>query len=109
MSATVPSVVARQDFLSQTSNLATTTLFTPSASGLFRVTVYGIPSGPNITVTIGWTDDDGANSFNPSDQAGNGARSGTVAIRSTANPITIAVTRTNAPTWNLSVVVEDLN
>lgn len=55
----VPMVVAAQSFLNRTASIAATTLYTPSADGTFRVSVYS-----EITTTSGggcpllsWVDD----------------------------------------------------
>jgi hypothetical protein len=60
----IPNEVASTSFLNQTTALSSTTLFTPSAAGNFRVSIYtSAASNPNVTVTVSWTDAaNGANS-----------------------------------------------
>jgi hypothetical protein len=57
-------VVSNLDLTGQSANITTTTLFTPSASGIYRISSYIIVTtvdGASSTlpsVTIGWTDTD---------------------------------------------------
>lgn len=61
-----PRVVAVADFTGQTSNIATTTMFTPLYSGIYRVASYVtagvVGSAGTADHTIGWTDDTNAKS-----------------------------------------------
>jgi hypothetical protein len=56
--------VSNVDLLNQTANIASTTLFTPAAGGLYRISAYLIVTtvdGTSSTLpalTIGWTDPD---------------------------------------------------
>jgi hypothetical protein len=60
-----PAVVATVKLTNQTAGIKKTTLFTPTADGMFRVNVYmvNIMVGGNVDSTwgtsIGWTDDNG--------------------------------------------------
>lgn len=52
-----------RDFLMLGANLSSTTICTPVAAGVFRVTVYGLVTtilGGAVTVTVAWTDASGA-------------------------------------------------
>jgi hypothetical protein len=63
---TYPRVVAKVSLTGQTAVIPTTTIFTPKASGLYRISVYGAMTKPvsenaaNWDVSLGWTDDAGA-------------------------------------------------
>jgi hypothetical protein len=55
----LPSIVAKQSFLSKTAALASTAIYTPTANGVFRVSVgLEITTGgtDNVTATVTWTD-----------------------------------------------------
>lgn len=57
-----PIVVAAPDFLNQTADLPRTTVFTPTVSGMYRITVYQEfvpqpPSSPCSSMEVLWTDD----------------------------------------------------
>ncbi len=64
-SFTVPIIVAKKVFRNQTQPISQTTLFTPSVTGIFRVSVYMAMTSP-VNGTSGWalgwnwTDDAGA-------------------------------------------------
>jgi len=56
--AIVPNIVATQSFIDRTTALGTTTVFTPSIAGLYRVSIYAsAQGGSTVNVTVGWTDD----------------------------------------------------
>lgn len=60
-----PAIVAKGRFLNQTAPIPTTTIFTPSRSGLFRLSAYGMvttadpTSGSQWLFNPGYTDDTG--------------------------------------------------
>lgn len=55
----VPVIVDKHSFLSHTGTISTTTLFTPSVDGDYRVSVYVDESGcgSGVDVHVNWTDD----------------------------------------------------
>jgi hypothetical protein len=64
-SFTVPIIVAKKVFRNQTQPIPQTTLFTPSVTGIFRVSVYMAMTSPidgtsGWTLGWNWTDDAGA-------------------------------------------------
>jgi hypothetical protein len=64
-----PVIVARGKLLNQTAPIPVTTLFTPSARGLYRLSVYGTTTKADPTSTSGynynlfWTDISGASNY----------------------------------------------
>ena len=111
-------IVATVSLTGQTGDITTTTLFTPTASGLYEVSVYMVcttAGGGTLSCTIGWTDDAQAQSTSP---AGNinlsvlgQATSGVVFIRSTAANITYATAiaaKTGSPQYALFIVVKQV-
>lgn len=104
----------------QTASIATTTIVTPSADGLFEVAVLHLVSvagtAGTVQTVIGWTDEQGAHSrviatnldlTNASDQ-----ESGSAIVRAkTTAPITYTVTvtgATGAPQFDLFINVRAL-
>jgi hypothetical protein len=61
---TYPRVVAKVAVIGQTAAIPTTTIFTPSKNGLFRISAYGtitvITQNGTPELTFGWTDNGGA-------------------------------------------------
>ena len=111
MSATVPAIVASQAWNGQTSALAQTAVFTPSASGLYRLTVYlSVESGSGgATPHFYWTDDAGSQTrqFDPSNTSFPVSYSMLVkAASGDAISVSVGVTGTN--TYDLYAVVESL-
>jgi hypothetical protein len=54
----LPTVVAKQSFLAQTNNFASVVIFTPSVSGLYRISVYlECATTADIDVNVQFTDD----------------------------------------------------
>ncbi|KKL83635.1 hypothetical protein LCGC14_1972760 [marine sediment metagenome] len=101
----------------QLASIGATTLYTPAAAGLYRVSVYMVcssaGSGGTLDATIGWTDAVQAQSSSPASQVdltGEGnASQGTVFISSTAAAITYATTvagEGGAPEYDLHITVE---
>lgn len=102
MSASVARIVATSDFLSQTSNLAATTMYTPASDGWYRINA-------SQAKTAGSGGCNGA--FSWTDEAGN---SQTAYIDQTraiyvkgGNAITASATISGG-TWNLHYVIEEL-
>jgi hypothetical protein len=64
-----PQIVAKGRLLNQTGELAQTTIFTPSLSGLYRLSVYGMittadtANNQNSYYNLFWTDASGPNSY----------------------------------------------
>ena len=113
-------IVATVSLTGQTGNIGATTLYTPAASGLYKVSVYHLcsvaGSGGSLATQIGWTDAVQAQTSNPAadislTSAGNAA-SGISLIQATANAITYSATiagGTGNPQFNLYIVVERLS
>jgi hypothetical protein len=116
----LPQIVAKQSWLAQSAALAATTIFTPTADGLFRVSAYievsvGSNRGPSAQMT--WTDDHAAQNnsglIGGVDTAGNWTINGNYATRAfratNGNPIKIATTiNAGSGTYDLYVVIEQL-
>jgi hypothetical protein len=117
----VPSIVASGSIVkSSGGNISATTLFTPSAAGLFRVSVYlDGPTGAagNTGASISWTDSNGAASVtlqlanNPWIAGPNSPCSGwsDVFIHSLADAIQFALSGNSSSTaYTMWYVVEQL-
>lgn len=56
-----PVIVAKTSYTAQSSNIATTTLYTPSSDGDYQVVVYEVASAQfgnsQMSSTVSWTDD----------------------------------------------------
>ena len=114
--ATIAAIVS---LTGQTGNIATTTIYTPPAAGLYRVSVYQIcstaGSAGTLNSVIGWTDIVGAKTISPAadvtlTSTANGA-TGNAFINATAAAITYAATITGGaggPAYALYIVVEKL-
>lgn len=110
-------IVATVQLTAQAANIVTTTIYTPAAAGLFRVSVYQIcsvaGSAGTLATTVGWTDAAGAKSTSPAanvtlDSTSNGA-TGMTFISTIAAAITFASTitgGTGSPKFNIYIVVE---
>lgn len=111
MSAKVARVVATASFTNQSSALGTTTLFTPTADGQYRVNIYiSKRSGAGFIIgTLGWTDDAGAQTNADQIQAP-GPGCYTRYLKAKANDaITIATSYSGGtPTYDLYTCVEEL-
>lgn len=111
-------IVAAAILTAQTANISATTLYTPAAAGLYRVSVYHVVTtagGGTLTTAIIWTDDAQAQTTAPAtniDLANLGeAATGTSFIRSTASAIQYSATiagKTGNPQYALFIVVEKL-
>lgn len=103
MSASVPNIVATVNFLSQTTALATATLYTPAADGWYRVNAYYLVTAGSgsVTPTFNWNDEGGTNRQSQVDQAR------PIYVQG-GQPITAAATITGSPTYNLRFVIEAL-
>lgn len=112
-------IVASVQLIGQTGNIATTTIYTPAAAGLFRVNVYQICSvagtAGTLATTIGWTDAVGAKTIKPAADidlasTANGA-TGMSFISTTASAITYASAitgGTGSPQYAIYLVIEAL-
>ena len=111
-------VVATAQLIDQTSDIATTTLFTPAVAGLFRINVYMIckVAGTGVlSCTCGWTDAVGAKTIKPTGDVdlastANGAV-GTSFISSGASAITYATAiagKAGSPKYDLHLTIEAL-
>jgi hypothetical protein len=113
----VPGIVGVDNHSTQiTGNYGPVTLFTPGASGLFRVSGYVVADAAvslaTLQVVINYTDDTGANTQNSGAAisfAVNGADlSFSFTIRSTAAAITYSTTTVNSPKYIIFARVEAL-
>lgn len=120
MPAKVPEVVASVSLTNQSATIGTTTLYSPSTAGLFRINQYGSvkTNGDGFGFHVNWTDTAGnaiaMTSFGIV-SAPNGNISGsasTMIIQADASTnITYsvpAISLTGADTYNLYIVVESL-
>lgn len=100
---------------SQTSSIGTTTLFTPTATGTYRVSIYIVDiAGTVFTLqgTVGWTDSATAQTATTSTltNATNGYVQSSFFVEATSgNPVTYAVALTGTATYNVYVVSERLS
>ena len=113
-------IVATVSLTGQTGNIGATTLYTPAASGVYKVSVYHLctvaGSAGSLATTIGFTDDVQAQTTKPAvdinlNGAGNAA-SGIVPIRSTATAITYSTVITGgagSPQYALFLILEKLS
>jgi hypothetical protein len=106
-----PVIEAKQQFLSQTSALAKTAIFTPTTSGLFRLTIYlNVASGTGgVTPFFYWTDTIGAQSaqFDPSN-LGTPVSYTMLVYCVSGDAISVSTNVTGTNTYNLYAVVEQL-
>jgi len=113
-------MVATVSLTGQTAAIGATTLFTPSAVGTYRVSVYHVctkaGTGGTLATTIGFTDNSQAQTTKPAsdvDLTSKGsAASGVVFIQSTAVAITYTVTAAGiagGAEFDLYITVEQLS
>jgi hypothetical protein len=60
-------VVAKKKLLNQTATIPTTTIYTPTQTGLYRLSVYATvvaSNGGALYFSLGWTDDSGPQALN---------------------------------------------
>jgi hypothetical protein len=108
-------VVSKTKFLNLTENLPKTTIFTPSATDVYRVTLYVTVNGadgPNNGATVYWTDEFGARNAFTSLGWFNGpftSTSSTAVWAKSGTPISIQV-MTDSPgtVYDVYAVVERL-
>lgn len=108
----LPSIVAKQSFVSQTSSLGSTTIFTPSADGLFRISAYLERSSASfVSCTASWTDDYTSRSAIVAEVDSNGFQAGvgTIAIRAkSGDAISVSTSYAGTDAYDLYVVIEQL-
>ena len=92
-------MVASDSLMAQTSDLAPVTIYTPSASGLFRLSFYRSQQDGTVSVLASWQDD-----FGPQSTSTSGV------IQAVAGqPVTLAATvLTGTPEYNLYYSLEQL-
>jgi len=109
-----PCVVASIALTDQTMSVSQVPIYTPPATGLFRVVYYeeSLPSGPGYWIfTWNWTDDLKTEAFGPYElYPGDYFNDGIWGMRVLAGtPITYTVTRSGGPgTYDLFATVEQL-
>ena len=113
--ATIVGTVA---LTNQGAAIGATTIYTPAASGMYRVSVYHLVTTAGtgtLTTTIGFTDDEGAKTVVPASNidlsVDTQANTGHSFIRSTAAAITYTVTiagLAGSPKFSLWIVLERL-
>lgn len=111
-------VITTVPLTGQTGDISTTTIYTPSATGYFRVSVYMIcttAGGGTLSCTIGWSDSVGAKTISPASgvdlaSTANGS-TGISFIVSGIAAITYATAiagKTGSPQYSLYVALEQL-
>ena len=111
MPSSVPNIVASGSYVNQTSALGTTALYTPTAAGLFRVSVFWEwTGGSGINPTVSWTSSRvGANSTNAGQIQASDTFMTVFTIQSAANQdISLSVAIFSTPTWSLYYTIEQL-
>lgn len=111
-------IVGTVSLTAQAGDIGATTIYTPAAAGIYKLSVYAIcttaGSAGTLTVTAGWTDDAAArtsNVVNGLDLTGTNAAENTLTIRSTATAITYATAiagGAGSPAYALFIVLERL-
>ena len=112
-------VISNIALTDQGAAIGQTTIFTPSASGVYRVSVYQVMttagSGGTLATTIGWTDDEQAQTSKPAsdlDMTSDGtASSGVLFLRSAVAAIHYTVTTAGiggSPKFALFILTEQL-
>jgi hypothetical protein len=114
----LPCIVASASLTGQTAPVPLTTIYTPPASGLFRVSTYlSVTRTRSVTptwiLTLGWTDDNGPRSTTTSaTQNGANANAATAVIQAVGGqPVAYRTGlqgEAGETTYNLFVVVEQL-
>lgn len=112
-------MVATASLTGQTAAIGATTLFTPSAAGTYRVSVYQVcttAGAGTLATTIGWTDDEQAQTTKPASDVNlanlGEAASGVTFIQATAVAITYTVTAAGiagGAAFSLYITVEQLS
>ena len=111
-------IVTSSQLTEQTDDIATTTIYTPSSAGLFRINVYMICTTAGtgtLSCTIGWTDLAGAKAISPTgtvdlSSIANGA-TGISFISTGASAITLATAiagKAGSPKYAFYIVLEAL-
>jgi hypothetical protein len=107
-----PVIVSEVDLTAETGNFGPTTIFTPTAAGLYRVTVYGEASASNngsCTVNLDWQDDYATNQRLVTNEGFPCSGSRTVfSIAGSPFQIISGVSLPNGGTYNLSFIIEQL-
>lgn len=114
-----PVIVGTVSLTGQTSNIASTTIYTPATAGLYRLSVYALTttagSAGVLDVSFNWTDDEQAQSSLMIDDldlaVDKTAGSNSIFIRSTASAIQYSTTITGgsgSPAYSLFIVAEKL-
>jgi len=105
--ATPPTIIATQNFLNQTADLPPTTVFTPTVTGMYRISLY-FECQQNTScgfgskfVQLNYTDASGSTSL------GGEFGSDLVIHPASGTPVQV-LTSGSIPTYNLYVVVEQL-
>ena len=113
-------MVATASLTGQTAAIGATTLFTPSAVGTYRVSVYQVitkvGTAGTLATVIGWSDNAQAQTSKPASDLNmtvlGVASSGVLFIQSTATAITYTTTiagATGAPEYDLYLTLEMLS
>ena len=113
----LPTKVATVSLTGQTGNITTATIYTPSAAGLYRVSVYVIcttAGGGTLATTIGWSDIVGAKTIKPTADVdlastANGATGEAFISSVTSVAITYATaitSKTGSPQYALYIALE---
>lgn len=111
-------IVATASLTGQTGDITTTTIYTPTATGTFRINVYMICTTAGVgtlSCTIGWTDSVGGKTISPAgtvdlSSTANGS-TGMSFIVTTASAITYATAiagKSGSPQYSLYLVLEAL-
>jgi len=106
----IPNRIADQSFLNQTGNVATTTLVA-SASGNYRLSVYGalaVGSTAVVSITFTWTDTSGAQSIVITLGSPGLYAHDTVFVHATSGSISISASQAGGSTYNLYAAVEQM-
>ena len=105
----VPVIVDKQSFLGQSGTLVSTTLFTPTVAGDYRISIILSSDDSSIQPVISWTDENGARSetLNINQQNGMYHRHATFLLHSAASNA-ISVAESGATTHDLFITVEEL-
>lgn len=104
----IPNEVASKSFVNQTGNIAATTIFTPSAAGLFRFSFYieGSPVVSTVNLTLAWTDDFGAQSLSVG--FGGNFIGDTLPIRIASGSLSLSASQSGGTTYSVYIAVEQL-
>lgn len=111
----VPQIVASQTFLLQTSSLSSTTIYTPAAAALLRVSYYieSSVTGQDVTLGLTWTDNYQTQSntvanSNESQKFNLGSNPVSVIHSAASQPIAITASFSGSGSYNVYVTVEQL-